>query len=267
MPFANPTDPSDVAKCVARLRAHVPAPDDFPRPNKAGVLAPLFHCQRRGLVLIMTQRSTRLRSHSGEVAFPGGKWDPTDASILATALRESHEEIGLHPSDAEYLTTLQPNVSRINSIVYPVVAAVYTRYWNALTADDLIAKYLVANEAEVNAIFAVPLATFMNDGAQHSSFTMHWLRSTWQFHEFMVPWQLGDGGEDVAEFRVWGLTAGFSIALTMIAMDAAPEYQVMAPGQRPPAEMVQQWRDSAESAADPIPAALSTTSRLIKPKM
>jgi 8-oxo-dGTP pyrophosphatase MutT (NUDIX family) len=71
-----------------------------PRETEAAVLLPLYGWpEEPGLVL--TERRADLRRHAGEISFPGGRRDDTDADLLATALREAHEEIGLDPAVVE----------------------------------------------------------------------------------------------------------------------------------------------------------------------
>src|SRR5690606_37111386 len=62
--------------------------------------------------LILTVRSVLMPTHAGEVAFPGGKGDAGDSNLLATALRESQEEVGLSPQEVEVLAELTPMASR-----------------------------------------------------------------------------------------------------------------------------------------------------------
>ncbi|KAJ3349695.1 hypothetical protein GGF32_005319 [Allomyces javanicus] len=215
---------------LARLAAYDPHVDDFPHANKAAVLVPLINCRRRGLCVVLTLRAAHLRSHAGEVAFPGGKWDPTDKSILATALREAHEEIGLPPSQTTYLTTLHPHISRINSLVYPVVVRL-----DAESADDVVDS-LTVNTDEVAAVFCVPVRTFLDaDENVHASFELRWLGVLCKFHEFHMPWR----GE---EFRVWGLTAAVCIELARIAYARDPAYAWTNPGQPTMVELVKRWR-------------------------
>jgi 8-oxo-dGTP pyrophosphatase MutT (NUDIX family) len=94
------------------------------RPNarKAAVLITLF--EREGEVtLIFIRRASTLRSHSGEIAFPGGSVDATDGSPVQTALREAQEEIGLHPARVEVLGIMQPVFTVVsNFLITPVVA-------------------------------------------------------------------------------------------------------------------------------------------------
>jgi len=73
----------------------------------AAVLAPLFEGPD-GLGLVFTERRADLRRHAGEISFPGGRPDAPDEDLLQTALRESHEEIGLDPDAVELLGALPP---------------------------------------------------------------------------------------------------------------------------------------------------------------
>jgi 8-oxo-dGTP pyrophosphatase MutT (NUDIX family) len=90
--------------------------------RRAAVLLPLF-VHNGELSLLFIQRAHTLRAHSGEMAFPGGSKDPTDASPVMTALREAQEEIGLEPARAEVLGIL-PLVFTVvsNFLITPVVA-------------------------------------------------------------------------------------------------------------------------------------------------
>ena len=74
------------------------------------------------LNILLTQRTTGLRDHAGQVAFPGGKMDPDDASPAATAIREAQEEIGLPPHTVEILGYLDPYLTRTGFRIVPVVA-------------------------------------------------------------------------------------------------------------------------------------------------
>lgn len=80
-----------------------PSPDLLP----AGVLVPLFLAEDRPH-LLFTQRTLTVKDHRGQISFPGGVKDPRDAHLLATALRETQEEIGLNPQAVEVLGPLSP---------------------------------------------------------------------------------------------------------------------------------------------------------------
>lgn len=100
--------------------------------------------------LILTQRALHMNSHAGEVAFPGGKCDSSDASIIATALREAQEEIALEPSQVQVLGELGIFTSRIGMKVKPIIGLL----------DEL--PELQANPDEIDSIFTVPLDVFLN---------------------------------------------------------------------------------------------------------
>ena len=100
--------PASIRQRLRGLLAHEGPPIDVPgrmffgdrEMRQAGVLIPIF--ERAGQMhVLLTRRSVELRNHSGEISFPGGRRDPEDADLLATALREAHEEISLAPGDVD----------------------------------------------------------------------------------------------------------------------------------------------------------------------
>ncbi|PCK03445.1 MAG: coenzyme A pyrophosphatase [Alteromonadaceae bacterium] len=101
--------------------------------------------------VLLTQRSEHLSSHSGEVAFPGGMWDPEDGELAITALRESHEEVGLAPDRVSLLGSLEPSTTRMGVEVTPFVGRV----------DNF--DGLVASPDELQSIFSVPLSYLLED--------------------------------------------------------------------------------------------------------
>jgi 8-oxo-dGTP pyrophosphatase MutT (NUDIX family) len=127
---------------VARLEAD---------PNgAAGVLVPLFE-QVGETRVILTRRAAHLRSHTGQVAFPGGRLEPGEGA-LAGALRESHEEIGLDPGEVEVLGQLAPLTTvSSGSRITPFVGALAQR------------PRVLPNPAEVARIFDVSLAELLTD--------------------------------------------------------------------------------------------------------
>ncbi len=143
----------------------------------AGVLVGLFE-EAGETRVILTVRSNRLRSHTGEVAFPGGRLEPGE-SVDDGARREAYEEIGLDPSSSEIIGHLNtmPTVSSA-SLVTPVVAVLTAR------------PELVAEPAEVARIFDVALSDLLADGI----FSEEW---------WSVPGRPGIGGPDGAAFPVW----------------------------------------------------------------
>ena len=155
-------------------------------PAQAAVLVPLV--QREQPTLLLTQRTTHLSTHSGQVAFPGGRVDEGDADAVAAALREAEEEIGLPPRHVEVLGTLPTYVTGTAFVVTPVVALVRPGF------------ALRPNPHEVQDAFEVPLAWLM-DPAHHRRHVMDWdgVQREW----FSMPYD--DGGR---ERFIWGATAG-----------------------------------------------------------
>src|SRR5713226_8907751 len=104
--------------------APAPREDLANKSNAAAVLMPLF--ERDGeLHIVYIRRSDHVASHRGQVAFPGGRVDPVDATLLDAALREAHEEVGIHPSTVEVIgafATMQTTTSGI--VVAPFVGVI-----------------------------------------------------------------------------------------------------------------------------------------------
>ncbi len=90
----------------------------------AGVLVPLY-CDDGRVYAVLTRRRDDLRRHPGEISFPGGRRDDTDPDLLATALREAEEEIGLAPSGVRVLGALQPTPTIATGYaIYPFVGLI-----------------------------------------------------------------------------------------------------------------------------------------------
>lgn len=115
----------------------------------AAVLVPLQE-REDGDYLVLTQRAEGLNSHSGQVAFPGGAVDPQDAGALETALRESHEEIGIDPRHVRVLGQLDQTTAAAHYLVTPFVGLIPFPYEFRL------------NEAETTQVFAVPIAALLD---------------------------------------------------------------------------------------------------------
>ncbi|MEO7105533.1 MAG: CoA pyrophosphatase [Rhodoferax sp.] len=156
-------------------------------PVLASVLVPLV-MRASGLNVLLTERTIHLSSHSGQVAFPGGKADPDDANTIDTALREAEEEIGLERRFVQVLGTLPIYTTGSAFLVTPVIALVNATHT------------LVANPNEVADIFEVPLS-FLMDPANHRHHAVEWAgaRREW----LSMPYQDG-----AVERFIWGATAG-----------------------------------------------------------
>ncbi len=146
--------------------------------------------------LLLTQRSDRLMAHAGEVAFPGGKCDATDTSVEATALRESFEEVGLHPDCVEIKGKGAIYVSRAGLKVQTVLA---------LIEPDVD---LTPSPDEIAEVFYVPLSFFLE-------------QKPWYDHQvcfmdqtYNMPCYRYRG------FVIWGLTAYMLVDILNKTLDA-----------------------------------------------
>jgi len=134
--------------------------------------------------VLLTMRTSDLPNHGGQIAFPGGKIDPGDASPLAAALREAQEEIGLDAALIEPIGYLDLYLTFTGFRILPVVARVIPNY--ALTV----------NAREVADAFEVPLA-FVMDEANHARKSRDWKGVTRHYYE--MPY---------GERYIWGVTDG-----------------------------------------------------------
>ncbi|OIP14301.1 MAG: CoA pyrophosphatase [Comamonadaceae bacterium CG_4_9_14_3_um_filter_60_33] len=155
-------------------------------PMPAAVLLPIV--QRPEPTVLLTLRTLHLSTHSGQVAFPGGKVEESDADAVAAALREAHEEIGLAPQFVEVLGQLPVYVTGSAFHVTPVVA---------LIAPEMVLR---PNPFEVADVFEVPLAYLMNPAHhRHHLATWQGVQREW----LSMPYQ-----DAIAERFIWGATAG-----------------------------------------------------------
>ena len=172
--------------------------------KRASVLIPLLESEGE-LFILLTQRSEHLHSHAGQVSFPGGKQDTQDANSLETALRETHEEIGLPPEKVEIIGTLDQILSLHYYLVTPFVA---------LIPDDFVP---IPNTGEIEAVFKVPLTFFMN-GDNHRTEEFKTPIATVFAHHF-----------DFQGYDIWGLTAKLILRLLEIGLGHLPDFPVHHP--------------------------------------
>ncbi len=122
----------------------------------AGVLIPIIE-HADSLSVLLTQRSSELTHHAGQVSFPGGSMESADADITQTALRETHEEIGIRPEQVDVAGYLPPMLTVTGFAVTPIVG---------LVEPDIS---LTLDEREVEFAFEVPLSFLLDDKNQQSS--------------------------------------------------------------------------------------------------
>lgn len=151
----------------------------------ASVLVPIVSRDRP--TVILTERTTHLSTHSGQVAFPGGKRDDSDTDAAHTALREAHEEIGLEHRFVDVIGQLPTYTTGSQFIITPVIALVRPEH------------ELKLNAYEVADAFEVPLEFLMNP-AHHHRHVLEW-EGYWR-EWLSMPYM--DGG---TERFIWGATA------------------------------------------------------------
>ena len=156
------------------------APADGSKHRRAAVLVPVIS-HPEGATVLLTRRSAQL---TGQIAFPGGKIDPTDADAIAAALREAEEEIGLERRFVRPLGYLDPYLSSTGYRILPVLAIVKPGF--ALTIDP----------SEVDIAFEVPLG-FLMDPDNHARHSRIWQGTTRDY--LAMPF---------GEHYIWGVTAG-----------------------------------------------------------
>jgi 8-oxo-dGTP pyrophosphatase MutT (NUDIX family) len=161
----------------------------------AAVLVPLVQREDRGdggLHVLLTRRTEHLRDHAGQISFPGGRSEPADGGPAATALREAHEEVGLHSAHVDIIGHLPAYTTITAYVVTPVVALVQPTMQLALDAF------------EVAEAFEVPLHYLMNP-AHHHRHSFSFDGGQRQF--LSMPWH-GAGADGVErEYFIWGATA------------------------------------------------------------
>lgn len=155
-------------------------------PSQAAVLVAIV--MRDHPTLLLTQRNSNMSTHSGQIAFAGGKVDAQDANASDTALREAKEEISLDPALCEILGHLPQYVTGTAFTITPVVALVQPGF------------SLQANPDEVADVFEVPLDFLMNP-AHHARHQIYWQNVPREW--FSMHWKTA--GND--RF-IWGATAG-----------------------------------------------------------
>jgi 8-oxo-dGTP pyrophosphatase MutT (NUDIX family) len=158
-----------------------------PKPEnvrQAGVLALLHPNEMRQLCVVLTRRTETLRGHSGQISFPGGKRDESDASFLETALRETCEELSFCDENIEILGTLTTiYIPPSNFEVHPFVGAV-----------DFVPQF-VPSPAEVAEVFSVPLSDLMDERNCQEEYR------DFQGQRVLIPYYA------FGRHKVWGATA------------------------------------------------------------
>ena len=178
--LAGPIDP--------QLRQHFPL-----APAAAAVLVPIVDHQS-GLTVLLTRRSANLRTHAGQISFPGGRVENVDGGPLEAALRESEEEIGLAREHVTFVGYLEPHLVLTGFWVTPVVGFVRPGF------------NLKLDPREVHSTFEVPLDHIL-DLTNHRS-RIRMIGET-AVEVYDIPF---------GEHNIWGATAGILIALCRLLL-------------------------------------------------
>ena len=172
-----------MVEAVRTLGEPNPIPGGAPPGARPSAVLIALYDEGDGAVVVLTRRAQHLRTHKGEVSFPGGRQEAGE-SPQQTALRESHEETGLSPADVDLVGELDPLATfSSGSLIVPFVGLLAQR------------PTLVAEEAEVEAILHVPLADLLDADAYREEL-----------------WLFADGYHPLHFFEivgdtVWGATA------------------------------------------------------------
>jgi 8-oxo-dGTP pyrophosphatase MutT (NUDIX family) len=172
---------SDAAR--DQLRARLPE-----ALHPAAVLLPIV-LHPLAPTLLLTVRAAGLRAHAGQISFPGGRLEPRDADLMAAALRETQEEIGLAASAVEPIGFLTDHIVQSGFRVTPVVGLVHPGFM------------LRPDGAEVSEVFELPLSLAL--GRSHYRAHQRQLRGV-----ELDLWEL-----PIGERRIWGATAGILLNL------------------------------------------------------
>lgn len=171
---------------LQKLQRHFP-----PDPVPAAVLVALVD-RPEGLTVLLTERASQLTKHAAQISFPGGRLDDSDADVASAALREAQEEIGLDPARVRVFGYLPDHLVFSGFRVTPVLSLVTPPF------------DLVANPAEVAAVFEVPIVHVFDAGN-------HKARMRRVGDEDMLLYDIPWEGQNI-----WGATAG--MLLTFVRM-------------------------------------------------
>ena len=160
-------------------------------PRAASVLIPLI-VRNDAVGVLLTQRTAHLHDHAGQISFPGGRVDESDADAIATALREAHEEIGLLPAHVEVVGTLPEYLTATSYRVTPVIGVIERSFAPVL------------DTFEVSEVFEVPLA-FLMDPINHERRIAQLGDATRTF--YAMPYATPERAAAGRRYFIWGATA------------------------------------------------------------
>ncbi len=152
----------------------------------AAVLIPLVD-HKDGMTVLLTKRAQHLKTHSGQVSFPGGRCEPYDADAMATALRETEEEVGIEPCHVQILGAMEDYETITGFVITPVVAILQPPF------------NLKVDEGEVDEAFELPL-DYILDESNHELQSRVWNDQKRYYYVLMNE-----------KHNVWGATAAMLV--------------------------------------------------------
>ncbi len=173
-------DPDDIRQRLSSHRLRALPQDDL---HPSAVLLPLYMHEGNERILF-TRRTDHLSHHSGEISFPGGRWQESDRDLLETALRETEEEMGIAPGDVEVLGRLDDCISVHGYHVTPFVGVIPHPYPLQVNRDE------IAEVIDVSAARLLDPSIFRVEDWQHKG----------RVHPVCF--------YTVGAHEIWGLTAG-----------------------------------------------------------
>lgn len=151
--------------------------------RRAAVLVPLYQ-EGNAFQILLTKRSESVKTHQGQIGFPGGIWQPEDPDIIATALREAHEEVGIRPADVEVLGQMDDTFTATsNFLITPTIGVIPYPY------------PFQTNPQEIADLFTLPLPVLQDPQA--------FQEETWEREGRQVKVFVRREGPHV----IWGATA------------------------------------------------------------
>lgn len=154
------------------------APRQIAQPSLAQAAVLLAITDEAEPHVVLTRRAKHMKTHQGDIAFPGGKVDKEDPSIEHTALREAQEEVGIEPSSVHLIGALDQVISKFGILITPILGVIPAN------------TSLSVNEGELDAVFLTPLSLFKETPP-----------SFFEQGHIKIP------SYDFGEYHIWGLTA------------------------------------------------------------